>query len=561
MPGSAPSSVTAPVDRSRALLDFVHGRLLAPRADGPGLVELLADLARAGGAEAAGFATLAGDGTVEVRQRVPVSDRTVPPGRWPWEEQPDLLARLRAAPAGLPAGPCWLPAVVGQPGDGFGLLWLERPGGPAWSAAEGAALTLAGRALVQFTAAPLGLALKQQRLEDVAGVVRRLAHEFGNVLTTILGFTELGLNQAHPGSPLHGYLQEVHRGAEQGADLTARLGLFSRRGPAPQTATPLALVLGPEVERLRAAWAPAVRLEVTLPAALPPVRMDADLLRQVLLPVLENAREAIDGTGTVRVTAGLTELSPARCLDVLGSPRPGPFLELTVADTGAGLNPEVCGRLLGEPLVTTKPRHRGLGLAAVYGLMQLHRGGFRLGAGPADGTVARLYLPVAVAPHPGPPPRRGEGRGGGDAADSAGGRGEQVLVVDDDPLILKFVRTTLERAGYRVQAVGGGAEALAAFAASAEPYRLVLSDVLMPGMSGVDLAGCLLQQDAAVNLLFMSGHVSADFARENLGKWKFNLLQKPFRVDGLLRAVRTALDRGARQPPVAAGSELKETSL
>jgi signal transduction histidine kinase/ActR/RegA family two-component response regulator len=462
MPGNAPSSANVPEDRGRAFLDFVRGQLLDQPPDGPGLAGFLADLARAGGAEAAGT--------------------------------------------------------------------LER-------------------------------ALRQQRLEDVAAVVRRLAHELGNVLTSILGFTELSLAQAHPGSSLHGYLQEVHRGAVQGADLTARLRLFSRRGPVPHAATPLALVLGPEAERLRAAWAPAVRLELALPPALPPVRMDADLLRQALLPVLENAREAIDGAGTVRVTAGVTELSPAACLDLLGSPRPGPCVEVTVADSGGGLNPAVCGRSLGEPFVTTKPRHRGLGLAGVYGLMQLYRGGFRLDPAPAGGTVVRLYLPVEAAPPSGHPPPE-EGRGGGDASAPAVGRGEKVLVVDDDPLVLQLVRTTLERTGYRVQTAGGGAEALAAFAAStAEPYRLVISDVLMPGMTGVDLAGRLLQQDAAVNLLFMSGRVSDDFARENLGKWNFNLLQKPFRAEGLLRAVRAALDRGPLLPPVAAVSQPKETSL
>jgi signal transduction histidine kinase/CheY-like chemotaxis protein len=542
MPGGQPSSPVLPDDRSRALLDLAHRLLIRPE-DGPGLDELLADLARAGGADAAGLALLPGDGVPEVRQRVPAGGPAAPPGRWPWEEQPDLPARLRDLATALPVrtahGVRWLVAAPGQPGQASWLLWLEAAGGRDWGAAEAAALALAGQVLLRQAQAGAGApwarqldrAACQRRLEDAAVIVRRLAHDFGNVLTSILGFTELSLNQAPRGSPLHNYLQEVYRGTQQGAELTNRLRLFSRRGPAPAVATPLQPVVAAEADRLRADWGPDVRLEVRLPGDLPPVGMEPDLLRQALLALLENAREAIAGKGTVTVTAVVTELSAAGCLDLLGSPRPGPCVEVTVGDTGCGLGPEA-RRLLAEPFVTTKPRHRGLGLATVYGLAQAHRGGFCLEPGPGDGAVARLYLPLAAAAPPAAPPA------------PAGGRGEKVLVVDDDPLVLQLVCTTLERAGYRVRPAAGGAEALEAFAApGAEPFQLVLSDVLMPRMSGVDLARQLLRRDAGVNLLFMSGHVPADFARENLENWRFTLLPKPFRADGLLSAVRTALDR------------------
>jgi signal transduction histidine kinase/ActR/RegA family two-component response regulator len=552
MPGGNHASALTPQDRSRSLLAFVHQRLLAQPGDGPSLVDLLTELARAGGAEAAGLATLSADATLAVCQRVPLGGPPAPPARWPWEVQPDLLEHLRAAAAGLalqtPEGTNWLFAVSSLPGQGFGLLWLERPAAHNWEPAEGAALTLVGHALLRNSSAgawgpQLEGALRQQRLEDVAGIVRRLAHDFGNVLTSILGFTELSLGQVPAGSPIHGYLREVHRGTEQGADLTARLRHFSRRGPAPQAATPLAVVLESEAERLRAAWGDAVRLQLLLPSELPPVRMDPELLRQTLLPVLENAREAIASEGTIIVTARATELGPAGCLDLLGNSRPGPCVELTVTDSGGGISPEARA-CLGEPFFTTKPRHRGLGLAVLYGLLHVHRGGFRLEPALGGGTTARLYLPVQPAGLA--PPVAGTPTG-------TAGRGERVLVVDDDPLILQMVHTTLERAGYRVQAVGGGAEALAAFTAPAdERFDLVLSDVFMPRLSGVDLARRLLHHDSDVNLLFMSGYVSAEFARENFGDWNFNLLQKPFRAEGLLHAVRTALDRGSRQLAVAA---------
>jgi signal transduction histidine kinase/ActR/RegA family two-component response regulator len=543
MPGSQEVVAVVSEKRSQALLDFAHRLLLAPPDGACDLDGLLADLARVAGADAAGFACLAADGTPAVRRRVAVGGPDRAPASWPWQEQPELFDRLRAAPAGLAVHASgetdWLLTVVGQPGAGHALLWLEGPS--AWDAADGAALTLAGQALLRQVpegpaawARQLDRALRQQRLEDAAAIARRLAHDFGNVLTSILGFTELSLAQLPRGSVVHGYLQEVHRATQQGAEMTSQLRLFSRRGTAPRGSTPLGLLLAAEAERLRAAWGPAVRLQLLLPSNLPPAGLDAEPLRQALLPLLANAREAIAGEGTVTVTAGLTELSPAACLDLAGNPRPGPCLEVVVHDTGAGLSPEARARFPGEPFFTTKPRHRGIGLAAVYGLMQLHGGGFRLGPAAEGGTLARLYLPAGLAP----------AEPATAATGSVTGRGEKVLVVDDDPMILQLVATTLERAGYQVAAVTGGAEAVAVYTAADEPFRLVLSDVLMPHLSGVELARRLLHHDPRLNLLFMSGHVSADFARANFGNWNFNLLQKPFRAEGLLHAVRTALDRG-----------------
>src|SRR5690348_13338300 len=159
MPSSQHGSPVPPEDHSRALLDFVHGLLLRP-GDGPGLDGVLAGLARAAGAAAAGLALLPDEGPPEVRQRVPLSGPADPPGRWPWEEQPELPARLREAPTGLavraPGGADWLMAAPGQPGQASWLLWLEAAGARDWGAAEGAALALAGQALLRHAQAGSG---------------------------------------------------------------------------------------------------------------------------------------------------------------------------------------------------------------------------------------------------------------------------------------------------------------------------------------------------------------------------------------------------------------------
>src|SRR5262249_40571034 len=148
-------------------------------------------------------------------------------------------------------------------------------------------------------------------------------------------------------------------------------------------------------------------------------------------------------------------------------------------DDGPGIAPDVRSRLFAEPFLTTKPRRRGLGLATAYGILHAHRGGIRLAAEPQGGTRARVVLPVS---DPAGTPAEA-------ATAPAATTGEKVLVVDDDPRVLQFVASTLERAGYRVHAVGSAGEALDRYdAEGADPFRLVLSDVLMPEVNGVDLA-------------------------------------------------------------------------
>jgi DNA-binding NtrC family response regulator len=186
-------------------------------------------------------------------------------------------------------------------------------------------------------------------------------------------------------------------------------------------------------------------------------------------------------------------------------------------------------------------------LAVVYGILQAYKGALTVEPRPDRGALVRLLLPAATAAAPVASPY-------GPATSAA--RGEKVLVVDDDPMILKLCTATLEKAGYRVQTASTASEALDSYqAAVREPFRLVLSDVVMPRMTGVDLAKRLRRADANVNLLFMSGQVSPHFAKEELAGGPFDFLAKPFRPEGLLSAVRCALDRASqRLAAAAAGS-------
>jgi signal transduction histidine kinase/CheY-like chemotaxis protein len=525
-------------DHTRAALEFVHG-LLQRAAHPPTAAELLRELGGAFGAWAAGLA--ASEGTPVVRLRQGQGDA---PGRWPWEEQPGLLERVRHSPVGVAArtadGRTWLLAAVWTPAGADWLLWLEAEGERDWTPGESAALPLAGQALARLAgsaegdrpdwARALERAQLQDRLEASARVTGKLAHDFGNVLTGILGFAELSLNQLPPDSLPHHYVREVWQAAQQGAQWIQKLQMFSRRRAAPTPPASLSSVVALEEARVRAAWGANVALHISLPEELPPLAVEGEALRQALAQLLDNAREAVSGRGVVTVSARVVELGEADCHDLLGGAVPGPHVEVTVTDTGAGLSTEARQRLLRELFYSTKVRRRGLGLAVVYGILQSYRGGLRFGPHPEQGTAVRLFLPAAAVPQ----------------AAGPASQGAMVLIVDDDPLVLRFMSAVLEGEGMRARAVAGGAEAFAAYVSASEPFALVLADIQMPQMNGYELARRLRRHDPGVNVLFISSEAGSPRGPHEEEATRFPLLPKPFRADGLVQAVRAALARGRR---------------
>ncbi len=561
-------------DTSRSALDLAHWLLSRPAADQPTLEELLRELAGAFAAAGSGLACLP-----DCRQLFHFPVQQEPPARpWPWQEDPTLLEATTRPPGAVvierpgqprllvtslaprpgPTGPAALPGLNAPAAAGAGwVLWLEDYQRTASCEPDQAALALVGQALARRLAddAPsrlseqLDRAARQQQLEVAALVTGRLAHDFGNVLTGILGFTELALAQQVPSStPLHSYLSEVYRAAQSGASFVNQLRLFARRQSSTSRRTSLSAILAEQEARLFAARDPGVTLRLNVPPDLPPVALDADLLHQVLTAFLDNAREALVGPGTISVAARLVALAAADCHELYGAARPGPHVEVTVADTGIGLSPEAQRRLFSEPFFTTKARRRGFGLAVAYGILNAHRGGLRLYPGPEGGVVARVVVPVAPEL---PAPAEEPGARAPEAA-APRPRGERVLVVDDDVEVLHFVATTLERSGYRVESFSSALAALDAYssALASDPFRLVLTDVVMPDVGGVELVRRLLRRDPAVRVLFLSGHVSSDFPQQDFANHAFELLPKPFRTEQLLRAVRSAIDRaGGRGSP------------
>ncbi|MBI3406883.1 MAG: response regulator [Planctomycetes bacterium] len=402
---------------------------------------------------------------------------------------------------------------------------------------------------------PSEMARLEESLDVAAHVAERLGHDFGNVLTGILGFTELALKQVPPDSLAHGYMREVLQSSMSAAAWVHKLQLFSRRAAqkssATNTATTLAMVLAEEGARITGAWGGRVALQVKVEEGLPPIPMEADALREALAQALANAFENCAGAsrgaagiagsmagGVVHVAAQSCELSDTKVANLLGAAQPGRFVETAIRDDGPRMPEDVRGKLFRELFFSSKGRRRGMGLAVIYGILRTYGGAMRFDAGGERGNTLRLYMPAAIAP---------ASNAAAPTTASANARTEKrILVVDDDPVVLASVSETLESAGYDVRRAESGDvalrdEGIRRKGNANDASQLVVTDVLMPRMNGFEMARRFLERDPAVAFLFISSQADTEALAGAELLERFPLLRKPFEARSLLRAVDAAM--------------------
>ena len=327
-------------------------------------------------------------------------------------EVPDAVRRLRSGEAtaqySVPNSTGRVFAALQPPGRSLGLIWAERHAGQPWADADRAYLALVARTVERSPAlaALLGPVLEPdkvyRRLGDAAVIAGRMAHDFDNILTGIIGFSDLALPMLQPGSQAATFVAEIGKVGQRGIQFTQQLHQLSRSAQVKPNPSSVAAAVAKEETRLRLGG-PNVRFEKELPSGLPQVAMEAGPLQAVLGHVLENAAEACPPQGgLVRVTARTVELSETEARGYLGLVAGGPHVFVTVTDTGPGIKPEVRSRLFSEPFFTTKVRHRGLGLAIAYRVLCVHRGGIQFDPVPAPGTgtQVRVVLPLAATRSP-----------------------------------------------------------------------------------------------------------------------------------------------------------------
>ncbi|QDV88469.1 response regulator [Planctomycetes bacterium TBK1r] len=385
---------------------------------------------------------------------------------------------------------------------------------------------------------------ESQKLEAVGMLAGGIAHEFNNLLQIILSYTQFGLDATRPGEPLHEDMKCIFKAGERATSLTRQLLGFSRRKPL----CCVDLDVNDVVAELVGLAKPLLGSRITLRQELHPtsamVHADSVELQQALLNCCINSRDAMDGTGQLTLSTELVELNEAYCRrdDVL---RPGPFVRISITDTGSGMPPEVVERVF-EPFFTTKEvgSGTGLGMAMVYGLVKQHQGHIEVQSEVGVGTTFRIYLPAVKACETTQPISQPVT----DRVQDAGGSIGTILIADDEELLRQVSSRILQRAGYNVVLASDGQEAVQRVNELADQIDLAILDVMMPNMTGREACGHIAESNPELPLLFCTGH-DPEVAQNGEVPAGYPVVHKPFTAEHLLSSVREILDdqRGLRQ--------------
>jgi PAS domain S-box-containing protein len=380
---------------------------------------------------------------------------------------------------------------------------------------------------------------QSQKMEAVGRLAGGVAHDFNNLLTAITGSLTLAMRDVGPDARAHRWLKETDKAAWRAASLTHQLLAFSRQQLIAPRVVDLRTLVASAGSMLARMIGEDIELETRFDDEPCLVEVDPGQLEQVLLNLAANARDAMPDGGTLAIAVARAPHAPAPA----GRPRvEGPVVLLTVSDTGHGMSDEVRARIF-EPFFTTKASGggTGLGLAMAYGAVEQNGGFIEVVSRPGSGASFRIVLPRASG-------EKREAR----AKETEAPRGtEKVLLVEDEPAVRNVTRAQLESLGYRVIACANAAEALQVVEALSEPVDLLLTDVVMPGMNGRELAARIAERQPGLRVLFTSGYGEEVIARHGVLETGVLLLQKPFALSRLASLVREAL---AGATPVPSGA-------
>lgn len=371
--------------------------------------------------------------------------------------------------------------------------------------------------------------LETRKLESLRVLAGGIAHDFNNLLGVVLGNADLAEGQPLPDQNLRALREACHRAA----GLTRQLLAYSGGGGIAPSPSDLNACIRRALQRAALAFAPDGSLSVVLEESLPKVLADPALLEQMALELLENAFEAVQGgpggisvqTRLLKLDAeGLSEFREAEGLEA------GDFASMVVEDQGRGMDPEQVGRVF-DPFFTTKFVGRGLGMAALLGVVRSHRGGVRVESTPGRGSRFEVILPIHQAPEatqPIPLAEQGVGQGA-------------VLVVDDEPGILALAVEILEGADIPVFSASGGRHALAQVAAHRDQISLLVLDMAMPDLSGAEVIRALRNTDPGIQIILSSGYAEEDLRKTLQPGDIAAFLPKPYRLGNLVELVKETL--------------------
>jgi PAS domain S-box-containing protein len=372
-----------------------------------------------------------------------------------------------------------------------------------------------------------------QKMESIGRLAGGVAHDFNNMLGVILGHTELAMEQVDSSQPLQADLEEIQKAAQRSADLTRQLLAFARKQTIATKILNLNDIIPGMLKMLQRLIGEDVDLSWKSEAELWSVKMDPSQIDQILTNLCVNARDAIAGVGKILIETGNRTIDEAYCSEH-NDFSPGEYVLLTVSDNGLGMNQEIMNHIF-EPFFTTKAvgQGTGLGLATVYGIVKQNKGFIIVNSSPGKGTTIRIFLPrylemVAQTMTKVP-------------ADCFDGDHETVLLVEDEPAILKMVGRILEKLRYNVLTAGSPGEAIRLAEEYDSEIHLLITDVIMPEMSGLKLSESLLSFYPNLKRLFMSGYTADLIAHRGILEEGVQFIQKPFSKNDLADKIRQVL--------------------
>jgi two-component system, cell cycle sensor histidine kinase and response regulator CckA len=373
-----------------------------------------------------------------------------------------------------------------------------------------------------------------RKMEAVGRLAGGIAHDFNNLLMVMIGHSQLLLRRLETEDPIRSELELVEQAANRAADLTRQLLAFSRKQVLQPVVLDLNAVLSNLGEMLRRLIGEDIDLVTALAPRLGYVRADPSQIEQVMMNLAANARDAMPLGGRLTLETANVDLDAAYTRQHLGVPA-GPYVMLSVSDTGVGMDSETQAHIF-EPFFTTKGpgQGTGLGLAMVYGSVKQSDGHLWVYSEPGRGTTFKIYLPrvdEALESLDAEPDLTKPARGH-----------ETILVVEDEPAVRAIVRHVLQAQGYSVLEAQNGREALRISALHTGPIELLLTDVVMPELSGRELAERLAARHPTMPVVFMSGYTDIAVVRHGVLEPGTIFLQKPFTPDALARKVRQVLD-------------------
>jgi PAS domain S-box-containing protein len=372
-----------------------------------------------------------------------------------------------------------------------------------------------------------------QKMEAVGRLAGGVAHDFNNLLTVITCFSDMHLATLDPLDGRRGDVQEISKAARRAAALTGQLLAFSRKQILQPKIIDLNAIVADVEKMLRRVIGEDIELVSACLNELWLARADPGQIEQVLMNLAVNARDAMPNGGTLHIeTSNVSVLEPRR--HAHGLIQPGDYVALRVADAGHGMSEDTLKHLF-EPFFTTKGpgRGTGLGLSTVYGVVEQSGGYVEVTSALGQGTAFTLYLPREEAEPL--PAHSSETRASADRRDAT------ILVVEDDPIVRDLVRGILARRGYTVLAAKQGEEAIALAERYAEPLHLLITDVVLPGLNGREIAERLQSSRPDLRVLFMSGYTDDTIIRRGVIEHQHRLLQKPFTAEELEQKVAKML--------------------